>query len=89
MSVVEFIAIEEGGRQLQRFLAEKLGGVEILEHFQTFYRIKAKTGVAIGRMFALLQESRDRLGIQQYSIKQATVEQVFNKIASDYEEEEL
>ena len=36
-------------------------------------------------MFELLESEKEKLGIMQYSIKQATVEQIFNKFAEEDE----
>jgi ATP-binding cassette subfamily A (ABC1) protein 3 len=58
LSLAEFICVEETGRQVHKFISEKLGGVEVLEHFQTFYRFKLKTGIPIGRIFGLFQENK-------------------------------
>lgn len=40
---------------------------------------------SIGKLFDFFEESKERLNIQQYTIKQASVEQIFNKFAENEE----
>jgi hypothetical protein len=37
----------------------------------------------LGKMFNIVQKLTQELGIQQYSLKQSTVEQIFNKFAAE------
>ena len=37
----------------------------------------------MGKMFNLLESKKSELYVMQYSIRQATVEQIFNKFAED------
>jgi ATP-binding cassette subfamily A (ABC1) protein 3 len=55
--------------------------VELIERLQTFVRLKLKGKPPIGRLFDFFEKRKERLSIQQYTIKQATVEQIFNKFA--------
>lgn len=60
--------------------------MEILETLQTFMRLKIKKRPNIGKLFDFFESKRDYYGIQQYTIKQATVEQIFNKFAENEDE---
>jgi hypothetical protein len=40
-------------------------------------------------MFQVLENEKDKVDVESYSIKQATVEQIFNKFAEDGEISEL
>ena len=42
----------------------------------------------MGKLFEFFEKEKDRLSIQQYTIKQASVEQIFNKFAEIAEETE-
>lgn len=46
-------------------------------------RFKVDEKVAIGRMFEKMEENKTELSIQQYSIRQASVEQIFNRLAEE------
>jgi ATP-binding cassette, subfamily A (ABC1), member 3 len=56
---------------------------------QTFIRLKVKGKPSVGRLFEFFEKSKERLSIQQYTIKQASVEQIFNKFAEAAEEAEF
>jgi ATP-binding cassette, subfamily A (ABC1), member 3 len=63
--------------------------VEELERLQTFIRLKIKGKPRIGGLFDFFETNKKRLRIQQYTIKQASVEQIFNKFAEAAEEAEF
>ena len=62
--------------------------VEELERLQTFIRLKIKGKPSIGKLFEFFEKSKQKLAIQQYTIKQASVEQIFNKFAEINEQTE-
>ena len=69
-------------REVFRALQGVSGGeVEELERLQTFARLKLRGKPSVGKLFAFFEKEKGRLSIQQYSIKQASVEQIFNKFA--------
>jgi ATP-binding cassette subfamily A (ABC1) protein 3 len=53
----------------------------MIENLQTFLKIKVVKQPNIGRLFEFFEESKEHYGIQQYTIKQASVEQIFNRFA--------
>ena len=53
----------------------------MIEHFQTFYRFKIETQISIGKVFGLFETHKIELKIASYSVKQATIEQIFNLFA--------
>jgi len=69
------------GGKLIEFLNQELGQVKVIEHFHSFYRFKAQPNISIGKMFDLLEENKQALDIVQYSIKQTSIEQIFNIFA--------
>ncbi len=56
--------------------------VEELERLQTSARVKVRGKPNIGRLFEFFEKHKERLRIQQYTIKQASVAQIFNKFAA-------
>jgi ATP-binding cassette subfamily A (ABC1) protein 3 len=46
-------------------------------------RFKTSERVSVGRLFEYLEDKKSELYILQYSIRQATVEQIFNKFAEE------
>ncbi len=80
--------LEKKGKLVEELIREKLGTTEVIEHFQAFFRFRLREKVPIGRIFKVFQDHKERLAIQQYSIKQATVEQIFNRLAGQYEDQD-
>ena len=64
-----------------------LPGSELNERHSGFLRLKLDAGVDLALAFSTLESSKDRLGVTDYSISQATLEQVFISFAKDQEEE--
>ena len=44
-------------------------------------------GMALPRIFGFLEEQREALGVESYSLSQTSLEQIFNGFASQQEEE--
>jgi ATP-binding cassette subfamily A (ABC1) protein 3 len=65
--------LEEKGHRVEELIREELGTTDVIEHFQAFFRFRLKEKVPIGKIFKVFQDNKERLEIQQYSIKQATV----------------
>ena len=68
------------------FLRKEIGEAEIIEQLQTYVRFKIGEKASVGNMFDKMEENKTQLSIQQYSIKQASVEQIFNRFAEGNEE---
>ena len=79
--LIEYVLVEEQGQAIKDFIGSKLGEYLVIEHFQTFYRFKIKTQVSVGKVFGIFEKSKAELNIVQYSVKQATIEQIFNLFA--------
>jgi len=60
----------------------------IERHGQKFrFRIPFRRDKSLGQMFGLLEDAKDRLNIEDYSISQTSLEQIFNQFAAEQEEE--
>jgi ATP-binding cassette, subfamily A (ABC1), member 3 len=62
--------------------------VDVLERVQTFARLKVKGQPQLGRLFEFMEANKERLRIQCYTIKQASVEQIFNRFAGEVSTDE-
>lgn len=54
--LIEYLIIEEYGSHIMNFIKIEFGPFILLEHFQTFYRIKLNTDVSIGKIFGAFEE---------------------------------
>lgn len=95
--LIEYVIVEEYGENIMHFLETEFGTFSILEHFQSFYRFKLNSSVSIGKLFGDFEDhveififfflfrflQKEQLKISQYSIKQATIEQIFNMFANE------
>lgn len=59
--------------------------MEVLERIQTFIRLNIKKNVRVSQLFDFFEKRKNELNIQQYTIKQASVEQIFNHFAENNE----
>ena len=59
------------------------GGAELVEQYgnRLAYRLSCAAGVALGQVFGLIEARKDELGIEEYSVAQTTLEQIFNQLA--------
>ena len=85
--MVEFILLNEKTKRINQWMEAKFGGCEVIENFQTFIRFKVKAEMSVGKMFEALESEKEKIGVESYSIKQATVEQIFNRFAEDGDQE--
>ena len=81
--IVEYLLLVNKVKVIKQFMEMKFGGCEVIESFQTFIRFKVKANLSVGKMFEVLETDKGKLEIDSYSIKQATVEQIFNRFAED------
>ena len=85
-SFIEFIIIEQTGITLLNQLAEDFEYIEMLEHYGNSYRVKLPTfNGSVGFLFGKFEEEyKQRFCIDQYSISQTTLEQIFNNFAKQH-----
>jgi len=61
-----------------KLMAEAFSEVEVLEHFNDYYKIRVnKEGKSIGFIFGLIESNKESLNISEYSVSQTTLEQIF------------
>jgi hypothetical protein len=60
--------------------------VEILEHYNDYYRVKLERkeegASSIGRLFGLVESLKDAGLFSEYSVSQTTMEQIFQQFAN-------
>jgi len=79
--LVEWILMETDGFKLKEFLRQNFGNLAVIEHFQSFFRFKSESRIVIGKFFGCMEDKKKELNILQYSIRQTTIEQIFNNFA--------
>jgi len=59
-------------------LCDDFGQVEILEHYNDYYKMRVPKGnKSIGFVFSLIENKREEYKISEYSASQTTLEQIF------------
>jgi len=81
--VAEWIIMESDGIKLKTFLKQNFGEMTIIEHFQSFFRFRTESKIVIGQFFGALEDKKKELNVMQYSIRQTTIEQIFNTFAAE------
>lgn len=84
--IIEYLEISFILNKLRASIEKAFGHTEIIETLQTFLKLKVVKRPNIGRMFDFFEDNKQHYGIQQYTIKQASVEQIFNRFAEIGEE---
>jgi len=80
------------GEAVENFLKALLSdAVELAENFGPYWRFRLPHSASCGlpEMFGQLEEHGKELGIGEYTLTQATLEQIFNTIAQDVDAERL
>jgi len=80
------------GEAVENFLKGVLSeAVELAENFGSCWRFRLPHSAEVGlpEIFAQLEEQGKALGIAEYTLTQATLEQIFNSIAQDVDAERL
>jgi len=54
--LMEHVVVETYGAHIMHFLKNELGSFILLEHFQSFYRIKLNVDVSVGKLFGSFEE---------------------------------
>ncbi len=70
-------------RKIIASLSSQAGTVQVLERIQTFVRLNIKKSAKVSQLFDFFENKKEELSIQQYTVKQASVEQIFNHFAEN------
>ena len=81
--MVTFLYAQRIGFSVIRFLCGIFQQVEMLEQCGDFYKLRVpKEDKTIGWLFGHIEENKLNLGIQEYSVSQTTLEQIFQIFAN-------
>ena len=70
------------------FLEEKFNAVELLERHGNLVTLRVDTkGMKLSTIFSFMEDVKKKCSIDEYSIAQMSLEQIFNFFASQQEEE--
>ncbi|KAM7452671.1 hypothetical protein BLSTO_06591, partial [Blastocystis sp. subtype 1] len=70
------------------FLEQRFASVELLERHGNLVTLRVNTkGMKLSEVFSFMEEVKAKCSIEEYSIAQMTLEQIFNFFASQQEEE--
>ena len=70
------------------FLEQRFASVELLERHGNLVTLRVDTkGMKLSEVFSFMEEVKVKCSIEEYSIAQMTLEQIFNFFASQQEEE--
>ena len=82
-TLIEFAEICKIHRKIIASLSAQAGTVQVLERIQTFIRLNIKKNAKVSQLFDFFEKKKEELKIQQYTVKQASVEQIFNRFADN------
>lgn len=70
------------------FMEEKFNSVELTERHGSMVTLRVDTkGMKLSEIFRFMEKIKEKCSIEEYSIAQMTLEQIFNYFASQQEEE--
>jgi len=74
------------GHAIEEFLQSLAGDrVELAEDFGLYWRFRLpRSGLSLPQLFQQLEENSARLGMDEYTVSQATLEQIFNSITEGF-----
>ncbi len=75
--------------ECMRLCKSIMNSLEILEAHGNYMRIKTIENIDLAHAFDLFEKNKEGLGIVDYSISQATLEQIFIRFAQEQEEEQM
>jgi len=87
--LAEWWLLEQKGESIQAFLCQVLGdGVDLAENFGVYWRFRlSHSGIGLPQLFNELETKGKDLGIAEYTLTQATLEQIFNSMAKESDQE--
>ena len=71
---------------MKKFVADSLLNAELKEEYPLYltYEVPIET-IRLGELFELMESEKNALGIQDYSISQSSLEQIFVSMAANNE----
>jgi ATP-binding cassette subfamily A (ABC1) protein 3 len=90
-SLAEWIILEKIGMNINGWLEKEFRNIRLIEHFGSYYKFKLekREDITIGGLFGKIEDAKDALKIEEYSLSQTTLEQIFNMFATEGEGHKL
>lgn len=84
-SLAEWILLENIGDEIYGWLVKEFKEVKLIEHYGSYYKFKLEKNqnYSIGYLFGMIEDVKDKLKINEYSLSQTTLEQIFNMFATE------
>ena len=84
-SLAEWVLIEKIGGDIFNWLTKEFVDIRLIEHYGCYYKFKLekKLDFSIGYLFGKIEDVKERLKINEYSLSQTTLEQIFNMFATE------
>ena len=86
-SLAEWIILEKIGFNIHEWLENEFKNVSLIEHYGSYYKFKLekRNDISIGALFGKIEDVKVQLKIEEYSLSQTTLEQIFNMFATESE----
>ena len=86
-SLAEWVLLESIGSKIFEWLVSEFKEVRLIEHYGSYYKFKLEKAqnFSIGYLFGKIEDVKMNLMIQEYSLSQTTLEQIFNMFATEGE----
>ena len=83
INLLTYLSVQKKGFAVVDYLCGIFAQVEMLEQCGDFYKLRVPTGGrTIGSLFGILEDQKVALDIQEYSVSQTTLEQIFQMFAN-------
>lgn len=80
---LNWLYIEQAGMGIINGLCNDFETVEILEHYNDYYKMRVPRGEkSIGFVFGMIESKKEEFKISEYSVSQTTLEQIFQTFAN-------
>jgi len=77
-NLVTWVYVEQCGLKIMEGLVDDFNSVELLEHYNDYYKVRVPKGEkSIGFVFSLIENHKEAFNISEYSASQTTLEQIF------------
>ena len=84
-AVASWAITEIMGEAVFKWLVDNFNQISLIEHFLSMYKykIEKQEDKSIGQLFSMIEEIKEDLNIVSYALSQTTLEQIFNRFASE------
>ena len=90
VSLYQWAIMERAGFSIKEELEQNNVKCSFLEHYNNFFRYKVDLGSeTLSFLFKIMENLKDKIQFEEYTINQTSLEQIFNKFASEQDEVRL